>query len=60
VEEKIKSRFCRWQGGIGCNYPSCGFVNTFGDVLCCRHHLNPDGMNQRRVSKEVFRRRRKS
>jgi len=57
MERGTKSRVCRWSG-IRCYFPSCSFVNTFGNVHFCKFHLNPNDRNRVRIPKEDFMRRR--
>lgn len=43
-------RICRFDGG-NCNFSTCDFLDSYGDVILCKRHRNKSGFFARRVSK---------
>jgi hypothetical protein len=41
-------KVCKFDKGIRCFWVSCDFLDNFGNVRLCRHHLNPSGRSKRK------------
>ena len=49
---------CKYDANIRCFWFSCDFIDYFGNVRVCKHHLNPFGRNRGRIIKCDLRRER--